>query len=145
MELYYLENGCLLPGIHTIVLDEFIREFGYNRHRLTLINGLKMALNDLKDVGCRTVYIDGSFVTKKELPSDFDACWEFEGVDLTQLKQKYPLFFDFANGRANQKAHYKGELMPAGARAKINPLILYKDFFQLDKEDNKKGIICLML
>lgn len=145
MALDFQENGMLVPGVHTISWDEFVLEYGYNLHRSNLISGLKMALDHLKSVGCKLVYIDGSFVTQKVDPGDFDACWEHAGVDLLKLKVTYPVFFDFANGRANQKSIYGGELMPAEAVAKLNPKTLYRDFFQFDKEDNRKGIIGLKL
>ena len=38
--------------------------------------GLRAALESLKSAGCRTVYLNGSFVTSKEAPNDFDACWD---------------------------------------------------------------------
>ena len=141
--LTYQENGCLAPGIHELDWESFLIEFGYNAHRLNLITGLEMAISDLKKVGGKKIFVDGSFVTKKIIPEDYDACWEEDGVDLNKLKNDHPLFFDFSNKRANQKAFYKGELMPAGALAKLNPVMMYKDFFQLDREDNVKGIICL--
>ena len=59
----------------------------------------------LKDAGCKTVYVDGSFVTGKERPGDFDACWEEEGVDPTILD---PVLLTFDAGRATQKAKYMG-------------------------------------
>ena len=40
------------------------------------MNGLRAALVNLKGAGCQTAYINGSFVTRKELPNDYDACWE---------------------------------------------------------------------
>jgi len=42
--------------------------------------------------GCRTAYVDGSFVTAKEDPEDFDGCWESEGVSLKALD---PVLCDF--------------------------------------------------
>lgn len=145
MALVYQENGMLTPGVHTISWDEFVLEYGYNPHRSNLISGLKKALEHLKSVGCKLVYIDGSFVTQKVDPGDFDACWEHAGVNLPKLKTDYPVFFDFADGRANQKATYGGELMPAEVIARIHPRALYRDFFQFDKEGNRKGIIGLKL
>ena len=38
-------------------------------------------MENLKNAGCLTVYLNGSFVTNKEVPNDFDACWEEDGVD----------------------------------------------------------------
>ena len=58
-------------------------------------------LENLKAAGCRTVYVDGSFVTSKELPNDYDACWEEAGVDPETLD---PVLLTFDAGRATQKA-----------------------------------------
>ena len=95
----------------------------------------------LKDSGCRRAYIDGSFVTAKEQPDDFDGCWEVDGVDPDKLD---PVLLEFANRRAAQKAKYFGELFlanavadPAGTR--------FIDFFQLDKDGQPKGMIALDL
>lgn len=144
MALDYQESGKLVPGVHELTWDEFVNEYGYNSHRANLIVGLKKALDDLKSVGCKRVYIDGSFVSKKNHPNDYDSCWEHAGVDLAMLKAKFPLFFDFDNGRLNQKNYYKGELMPASILEKSTNCS-FLDFFQRDREDNPKGIIALTL
>jgi len=51
--------------------------------------------------GCRRVYIDGSFVSAKEVPGDFDGCWEATGMDLTSLD---PVLLTFTQRRVAQKA-----------------------------------------
>ena len=66
-------------GIHLATWGEVTTRFGNTPWRRQLLYGLGMAINSLRRAGCRTVYIDGSFVTSKEIPNDFDACWE-EGV-----------------------------------------------------------------
>ena len=38
-------------------------------------------LTNLSSAGCRLVYLDGSFVTRKERPGDIDACWDVQYVD----------------------------------------------------------------
>jgi len=141
MALVYQANGSLIHGIHTILWTDFVKEFGFNAYRMTIIAGLYIALNELKACGCKTIYIDGSFATQKELPSDFDACWDPTGVDLRKLVTNYPTLVDFANGRANQKRKYLGELFPANIPADINTGELYFNFFQHDKMNNPKGII----
>jgi len=145
MALSYQPNGNLSPGVHEITWGEFVSEFGCNSHRMDLIQGLEIALSDLKSCGCQSVFIDGSFTTKKDFPNDFDACWDHTGVDLGSLITHYPVFFDFANSRFNQKKKYKGEFFPMTAIAKPHPKELYIDFFRHDKEDNPKGIIHLKL
>ncbi|MYC08219.1 MAG: helix-turn-helix domain-containing protein [Chloroflexi bacterium] len=64
-----------------------------------------MALENLRDAGCQTAYIDGSFGTDKEHPNDYDACWEEAGVDPYLLD---PVLLTFDLGRATQKAKYLG-------------------------------------
>ena len=68
MSLSYQENGNLVPGKHEMAVEEFIKVFGYNKHRAKLIEGFKKAIAELKEVGCKTIYIDGSFVSKKNKP-----------------------------------------------------------------------------
>ncbi len=97
---------------------------------------------DLKTAGCAVVYIDGSFVTSKELPNDFDACWEESGVDPHSLD---PALLTFDPGRATQKARYLGELFPAAIAAEPDGLSFFQ-FFQVDKETGRgKGIVAISL
>ena len=63
--------------------------------------GLRAALENLRDAGCQTAYTNGSFVTDKEHPNDYDACWEEGGVDPNLLD---PVLLNFDLGRATQKA-----------------------------------------
>lgn len=101
-----------------------------------------MALENLRDAGCRVAYIDGSFVTNKRHPSDFDACWEEDGVDPLLLD---PVLLTFDPGRATQKARYLGELFPASVSADTDGLS-FLDFFQADKNSGKrKGIVAIDL
>ncbi len=106
------------------------------------MTGLKAAMVSLKDAGCKTVYVDGSFVTGKERPGDFDACWEEEGVDPIVLD---PVLLIFDNGRASQKAKYMGELFPASNIADEDGFS-FLEFFQTDKETGRrKGIVAIDL
>ena len=106
------------------------------------MTGLKDAITNLKDAGCRTVYIDGSFVTGKEILGDFDACWEAEGVNPVILD---PVLLTFEDGRAKQKAKYLGELFPASFPADDDGFS-FLEFFQTDKETGKrKGIVAINL
>ena len=104
--------------------------------------GFRTALANLKSAGCRTVYLDGSFVTTKVIPNDYDACWDEDGVDPVLLD---PVLLTFDEGRAAQKAKYMGELFPASIIANAGGLS-FLDFFQTDKETgNAKGIIAIDL
>ena len=103
-------TGNLPPGVHEATWADLVARYGSTPHRLALLSGLKAALDALRAAGCRRVYIDGSFVTAKERPADFDGCWEVDGVDLAQLD---PVLMTFAQRRAAQKRKYGGELFPA--------------------------------
>ena len=88
------------------------------------------------------VYVDGSFVTDKEIPGDFDACWEEAGVDPMILD---PVLLTFENGRAEQKMKYLGELFPASSDA-VGDGYSFLDFFQTDRDSGTtKGIIAIDL
>ena len=132
--------GNLPPGIHRATWHEFAKRFGGTPHRRELLAGLRAALEALRAAGCRTAYIDGSFVTAKETPGDFDGCWDTDGVDVARLD---PVLLTFDQGRAAQKAKYRGELFPArltegGSGA------TFLEFFRTDRETGAaKGIIAL--
>ena len=105
------ENGNLPPGIHWTTYEEFEERFGTNFTRLRQIEGLKKAMKQLKNAGCRTIYINGSFVTTKPKPNDFDACWDTEDVNINYLLTHAPALLNLSDRNA-QKAIYKGEILP---------------------------------
>lgn len=91
--------------------------------------------------GCATVYLDGSYVTGKPLPGDFDACWNPEGVDIAKLD---PVLKDFSHARRAQKQKYFGEFFPSIVLADGKNSFL--DFFQTEKDTGlQKGIIAISL
>jgi hypothetical protein len=70
------ESGNLPPGIHPATWEEIMDRYATTEHRVRLLTGLRAALDSLRSAGCRRAYLDGSFVTAKTVPGDFDACWE---------------------------------------------------------------------
>lgn len=137
-------NGKLPPGVHFCLWEEFVARFGNTQHRLNLITGLKLAMEQLQTAGCATVYIDGSFVTNKQIPGDFDACWSDKGVDINKLISIAPTLLNFDAKRASQKAEYRGELFPAELEADNNGTP-FLQFFQMDRDGYPKGIIAIDL
>jgi hypothetical protein len=136
------EGGNLPPGIHDTTWDEIVARFAGTARRRELLAGLEEALESLRHAGCRRVYVDGSFVTAKEAPADFDACWEIAGVEVDLLD---PVLLEFANARAAQKERFRGELFPAEAVADPDGA-RFLDYFQRDKLTGEpKGIVALDL
>jgi hypothetical protein len=137
------ENGNLPPGVYFCEWEEFLERFGGNERRLYLIHGLRLAMEQLQAAGCRTIYINGSFVTIKDEPGDFDVCWDRDDVDIEYLRLYAPKLLNHYD-RAAQKAKYRGEIYPSD-----QPVGDYGDnsfdFFQRDRRRRKKGIIAIDL
>jgi hypothetical protein len=132
----------VLPfGIHTTTLIEVEEHFATNARRQQLFKGLLSACKALKAAGCSTIYLDGSYVTDKEFPGDYDICWNPIGVDEKKLDK---VFLDFSDKRKKQKLKYGGEFFLASAKADQTHLFI--QYFQQDKETNlEKGILRIQL
>jgi hypothetical protein len=78
-------TGNLPPGEHEATWEEFVERFGWNARRRQLLDGIAESLDLLKAAGCGKVWINGSFVTTKEQPGDFDAVWDPVDVDFDLL------------------------------------------------------------
>lgn len=99
----------------------------------------------LREAGCRRVYLDGSFVTQKVAPGDYDVAWDAEDVNIADLLRREPVFGIFDAGRAAQKAKYLGEFFPSSFNEGITGRT-FLDFFQTDKNTGApKGIVALDL
>jgi hypothetical protein len=118
-----------------------VAAFGGTTHRAELLAGLVDVLRDLQRAGCRTAYLDGSFVTDKDVPGDYDLCWEMDAVDLNKL---HPVILDVDWPRAAQKARYRGDILPNVTEgASGAPFV---DFFQQNKvTGGVKGIVHINL
>lgn len=122
--------------------SEIEERFAGSDRRRELLPGLRAALESLAGAGCRTAYIDGSFVTEKDEPQDFDACWDVAGVDPDLLD---PALLDFSNRRAAQIERFGGELFPADLPAEPSGT-RFLDYFQRDRESGEpKGIVAIDL
>ena len=137
-------SGNLPHGVHDAAWDEFHARFGTTPQRRGLLHGLREAALELKAAGCRTLYVDGSLITEKAEPGDFDACWEAVGVNAKLLD---PVLLTFDHGRLAQKVKYGGELFPASSRAEATPSWrTFLEFFQADKHTGeRKGIVAIDL
>lgn len=108
--------GNLPAGEHQVTWQELLDRYSYTPWRRHLLDGLLNALQLLRAAGCRRAYVDGSFVTAKDEPGDFDACWDAEGVDFDLVDER---LLTFDEGRATQKAAFAGELFSLPISAPI--------------------------
>src|SRR6185437_191545 len=102
----YDKNGNLPPGRHQAAWDEIVQRYGYNQRRRNLLDRLKGVLDQLKAAGCRRAYLDGSFITRKTLPRDYDLCWDLRGVDRYVLDPLFILTVNLMPPRLAQKEKY---------------------------------------
>lgn len=131
----------LPPGIHWATLVEVAERFAFNDRRSWLFEGITTVAKELTAAGCSAMYLDGSFVTSKPEPEDFDGCWAPQGVRSELL---HPLLLDFGPGRRRQKRVFRGEMFISGGLVSGGGTFL--DFFQVEKHTGEvKGIIGLAL
>lgn len=87
------------------------------------------------------ILVDGSFVTAKETPGDWDAAFDPVGVIAARLD---PILIKHDDGRRAMRAKYLGDLFPwTASAASGGPL--YKQFFQKDRDGVAKGIVEIQL
>lgn len=131
----------LPPGVHAATMQEIEQRFATNETRRTLFEGFRRAVDALLKAGCKAIYLDGSFVTDKPEPGDFDGCWDPTGVDSSRLD---PVLLDFSARRKRQKEMFGGEFFPSSAKADAGSVFL--EFFQTDTYTGRaKGIIKVRL
>jgi len=138
----FQDNGTLPPGEHRADWDEIAKRFGWSPKRMRVLQGLRHACLELLKGGVKTLFLNGSFVTSKEAPNDYDACWP--GGELDDPDGIDPVLFDFSAGRSAMKQKYGGELFVAelDATGLGQP---FRRFFQFTRDGEKKGIVVLRL
>ena len=103
-------NAQVLPtGLHYVNFREFRASFVFNPQRAWLFDGFKAACHDLRLAGCARIFVGGSFVTSKESPSDYDACWDPVGV----AADLQPILYD-ENLLLERRERYRGDLLISG-------------------------------
>ena len=130
----------LPPGVHDATLEELRIRYAINDKRKMLFGGFEKAAENIFSAGCPQIFLDGSFVSAKPEPDDYDALWDRRFVDPELID---PVFLDFTHGTVYQKSKYLGEFFPASA-TEASTRKSFMDFFQLDwVSGTGKGIIRL--
>ncbi|MCX6023016.1 MAG: hypothetical protein NTZ05_15070 [Chloroflexi bacterium] len=138
------QTGQLPPGIHPATWTEFAERFGFSQRRRVLLGQLALVIDHLQQVGCRLLYVDGSFVTRKRNPGDFDICWEAAADIRRRMHEMFPFLIPTTRAmRLRQKTVYGGDIFPADAYAGSPQTFL--EYFQEDRYGNPKGIVLLDL
>jgi hypothetical protein len=138
-------TGNLPPGEHLATWDEIVPRFGFTEGRRQQLQGLRRGLDALAASGCTTAWLDGSFVSSKPQPGDFDCCWDPTGVNGYALQAREPALLDFSHGRRAQKERFGGEFFLANT-IELGSNRPFLEFFQVDKySGERKGIVRIEL
>jgi hypothetical protein len=133
----WTEAGLLPVGVHVADWAEVQSRFGNNSRRRVLLGGLREASIALAAAGCTGVWLDGSFVSSQDIPGDYDACWDWHGVDHSKLD---PILLDYSvAGRALIKAKYLGDVLINTVERSSG--LVFAEFFQLTRDGKDKGIV----
>ncbi|MFL6098558.1 MAG: DUF6932 family protein [Actinomycetales bacterium] len=132
-------DGLLPAGVHAASWTELELAFAHNDRRRHLMAALRLACQALAAAGCTALYLDGSFVTDKDQPGDYDACWDWAEVRPDLLD---PLLLARDSiGRSQRKAKYLGDVFIAGIEGGSG--LPFVNFFQQTREGKTKGIVLL--
>ena len=132
-------NFILKQGEHGTTWIEFSKLSGFTRRRRKIIRRMRPMLLHMRDVGCKFVNIDGSFVTSKINPNDFDGTLDPEGVDITKLD---PIIKN--EDKFSMKEKYFGELYRQNT-IEAGTGNSFDEFFQVDRFNNSKGVVIIDL
>jgi hypothetical protein len=140
------DEGYLPPGIHPATWVMIAERCGRTAVRRRLLTGLRVATRLLSAVGCRRIWLAGSFVTDIEgrearPPHDIDVGWEITGVDLAALARLDPALDPLRPDHAAQRQRYGAEFFAIAEPVSIGQL----DFFQHDRGGRRKGIVVVEL
>lgn len=118
-------------------LTEIKKHFAYNQTRLRLVDALRKVVTMLEKCECMYIYLDGSFITSKAEPKDYDLVWEPTGIVPTkELKE-------FLKERDRRKEKYLGDIIVRYPEPPFHFDHFYQ--WQMDKDGNAKGIICIVV
>jgi hypothetical protein len=101
-------------------------------------------IDHLAVAGATRLYLDGSFVTEKETPNDFDACYDIDALDMAQLP---PQLLDMGSPRDAMKSAYLGEAFPSWFIAEVSPGGISRTFRMYFQQlhGEHKGIVTIDL
>jgi hypothetical protein len=135
------EEGLLPPGRHDATIGEIRRRFGTgNQTRTRLMRGLQAVLRMAGTAGASLLYLDGSFVTDKKEPGDWDAVlllpvgakiWSKEAIALAD--------------RPEVKKRYGGDLFTMMEEDTEVLAHYLEGVFVRDRQGRMKGILVLRL
>jgi hypothetical protein len=138
MALNFNSKGYLHETI-SLTYEEFVQHFGTNQQRMEQIQNSLPYFRIFHSCGCRIVYVDGSFVSKKKYPEDIDICFDITGIQEEKIIRVFPKFLD-VNERGRIRRDQKCHIFTFTQE----DTELF-DLLNIDRDDNSKGLVILDL
>ncbi|WP_425266953.1 DUF6932 family protein [Amycolatopsis circi] len=132
------EHGNLVPGVHGVTWAEVKEAYGYNPKRRLILDGLREVLDRLEERSAVRVWVDGSFVTTKLRPRDVDVVYEPPPGAITS---EWGILSWPRRDQLKKLYHVDLLPFPGNERSRLGRPITITEFFQVDRDGNKKGII----
>lgn len=102
-------HGELPKGIHDATLKQIRKRYAITAHRTTLYECFEDWVDHMRAAGCQTFHLDGSFITSKHHPGDYDALWDARGVDLAKID---PCLLDYPKDLEVINERFAGDIFP---------------------------------
>lgn len=137
------DDGNPPPGRFPATINSIQQQFCTNAHRRQLFTNFLKAVDNLKVVGVRRIWLAGSFTTSKPKPNDIDGAWEFnKSIDIHRID---PAFLNTDAPRKEMKRKFSVDFLI------VHPLLVQNseptilDFFSIDRNNKKRGIYYIEL
>lgn len=139
-------DGYLPAGEHLCNLAEVQAVFANNEHRQNLVDNFHRFLDWMHQTHDLVFpyYVDGSFTTAKQLPSDIDFVIDLTGAPTDKVRRALDLW---SMGRATIKENFKVDFWPyfPGANNDLRAYFQYVRIEELQERqlpmDTRKGIL----
>ena len=120
-------------GIHPATLAEIKNRFANSERRMQLFVAMEKVVLMLRSAQCSEIFLDGSYVSTKPEPGDYDLCWDPTGVVPTKELKR------FLQEKRDRKKIHLGDIFP-----RLPEPPYFTDHvieWQTDRDENRKGIV----
>ena len=117
---------------------EFKQLFGFNKEREKKIDNLFKVADKFKKIGCKTMFVFGSFTTSTAESNDIDVCFDISIIDRKTVEKNYSML-----DRYERKRYKEYLLVHVILKEKSDDEII--EWLKQDRNYNKRGIIEISL
>lgn len=138
------QKPLLDPGLHDFELHEignhFLKGFPNSKTRKSLVDGLNLYVTHLANIGAPIeLWIDGSFTTNKEDPSDIDLVIFSPASIINSLPPKKQQLFQNLTDRASMKSAFGCDVLFCPTED-LNLRSYWRGWYGFDRNEQPKGM-----